>query len=342
YRSHSTTTLGYLEQALKVFHSLKNVFIKNQARRGKNGVIRHFSIPKLAGLHAYLYHIPRMGTAVQFSTEITENCHQTMAKMAYRATNRKDFFVQMCAYLNRDAIFSLMEDLSNWAAGSGVRELAIHGVAGSLSNSFVERMAAAAKRQEQLEIRRQSRARNAHVWLTVKPDQQNILYDSIAQFYGLHGHRIALTQLLDQYSTRDFPVDLATLHCDVWFRFRIQRPTVQDEDELADTRTVQAIPPPVQKNRHGLCNCVLIKDDPNAEDTGVKGADNSCLHHTHCTTHLWFTTIASRRYQPVPKQISICTKLSTSMIKINVALERLCLSVQSAGWCSLFHRLDDA
>jgi hypothetical protein len=34
YRSHSTTTLEYLEQSLKIFHSLKWIFVTNGARRG--------------------------------------------------------------------------------------------------------------------------------------------------------------------------------------------------------------------------------------------------------------------------------------------------------------------
>jgi hypothetical protein len=274
YRSHSTTTVRYMEQALDTFHSLKGVFIRNGARRGKNGTTKHFLIPKLSNLHMYTYHIPRMGTSVQFSTEITETCHQSMAKMAYKATNRKNFFVQMCAYLNRDAVLSLMEELVIWLieedkkrSGTSARYRARYSRDYA---SFVGQMAEAAKKQERLETLQASRSRGSYIWLTIRPDEQNMTIDAISSFYGLHAFRLTFTQFLAQYS-RPIPVNLSVLRSDTWYRFRIQRPTVQDEDELADTRTVQAVPPPIQGNKYGRCSCVLIKVDEDAEETGIKG-----------------------------------------------------------------------
>jgi hypothetical protein len=68
----------------------------------------------MAGLQQYAYHIPRMGSLMQFSTEITETCHQTMTRAAYKVTNHKDFFTQMCAYMNRQARLTLtLEFISN-------------------------------------------------------------------------------------------------------------------------------------------------------------------------------------------------------------------------------------
>jgi hypothetical protein len=96
YRSHSHETLEYLEDALNTFHETKAIFIRNGSWRGKRGVIGHFNIPKLAGLHAYLHHIPQMGSSPQYSSEITETLHQTMAKMAYKITNQRNYPEQMC------------------------------------------------------------------------------------------------------------------------------------------------------------------------------------------------------------------------------------------------------
>jgi hypothetical protein len=95
YCSHSDDSLKYLRVALKTFHSLKNIFIQNGARHGKKNVIHHFHIPKLAAMHSYNIYIPLMGTAPQFSTEITETLHQTMAKLPYKRNE-----VQMCRYLD--------------------------------------------------------------------------------------------------------------------------------------------------------------------------------------------------------------------------------------------------
>lgn len=100
-RSHTTITLGYLNKALKTFHATKRVFIDKKVRAGKKGVMYHFQIPKLAGLHHYGRHIPELGTSPQFSTEIVESLHRPMAKMAYKATNHKDYIAQMCRFLDR-------------------------------------------------------------------------------------------------------------------------------------------------------------------------------------------------------------------------------------------------
>jgi Plavaka transposase len=278
YRSHTTTTLGYLEQSYTVFHQLKNTFIQNNARRGKKDVIKHFCFPKMAGLQMYAYHIPRMGTSVQFSTEITETCHQTMAKAPYRATNRRDFFIQMCAYMNRQARVTLVGEFGAWsfermqtqAATRDVRETSDY-------LAFVRRMADAAKRNERLEVRNKSRAGNGFSWLTIKPDKSRVPVDTLLRDYNLRtaSFHASFISLLARYSPRDMPVSLVGLECDVWYQCRVQRTTIQDEDTLADTRTIRADPPTVTKTPHGRCNCALIKESDEAEETGIQGMRQS-------------------------------------------------------------------
>ncbi|CAG8738957.1 4030_t:CDS:1, partial [Acaulospora colombiana] len=114
YQTHGPETLRYLKQALQVFHRTKDVFITKGARRGKNGTIKHYCIPKMAALFQYVTHIPAMGSSPQYSTEWTENCHQTMAKQAYRATNKRDFEYQMCRYLDRTDRIALLEEITIW------------------------------------------------------------------------------------------------------------------------------------------------------------------------------------------------------------------------------------
>src|SRR5260370_11966971 len=59
-------------------------------------LLAHFNIPKLGGLHAYLTHIPQMGSSPQYSSEVTETLHQTMAKAAYKVTNCRTYQEQIC------------------------------------------------------------------------------------------------------------------------------------------------------------------------------------------------------------------------------------------------------
>jgi len=114
YRSHSPSTLAYLDEALDKFHATKAIYIEKGVRRGESGTINHFRIPKLAGLHAYSLHIPQMGSSPQYSTEITEACHQSMAKEAYRATNHKDYVKQMVRFLDRNDKISFCRELLVW------------------------------------------------------------------------------------------------------------------------------------------------------------------------------------------------------------------------------------
>jgi hypothetical protein len=215
YRSHTTTTLGYLEQSFTVFHQLKKIFIQNKARRGKKGgVIRHFCFPQMAGLQMYAYHIPRMGTSVQFSTEITETCHQAMAKAPYRATNRRDFFTQMCAYMNRQAQLTLVEEFAAWNFERMETRIARRELAATPDYlAFVRRMTLAAKKNERLEIRNKSRANNGYSWLTVKPDKSKVPVDTLLRDYNLRApsFHASLISLLAQYSPRDMPVTLVGL-----------------------------------------------------------------------------------------------------------------------------------
>lgn len=269
YRSHSTSTLQYLQMALETFHSTKPVFISNGARRGKKDVIPHFCIPKLAALFQYLYHIIRMGSSSQFSTEVTENCHQTMAKAAYRATNRRDFFKQMCAYLNRRDTISLIEEVWHFhQTRQSTRS------SQSLSpdfSAFIESMKKTAEKQEKLEIRRRQRESNGYLWLTIKPDRVNLFVNDISRLYHLNNFREILLQYLVQHPTPD-GVSITAMKLDAWFRCRVQRPTIQDDDELADARTIQAKPPTGQRDQHGHYNCVLINPtgDP-LPSTGIAG-----------------------------------------------------------------------
>jgi hypothetical protein len=269
YRSHSTTTLKYLDQALSTFHTTKSVFIANGARCGKKKtrVIPHFNIPKMAGLHSYSYHIPRMGTSVQFSTEITETCHQTMAKAPYKATNRREFFTQMCEYLNQKDTLSLMADLGSWHFMQPSQASKQWTVDYSL---FLRKMVELAKKQERLEMRNKKRAENNYMWLTVKPDRNGVSLEATVAEYCLHGFPQAFSTFLRQHTLDPMPRHPG-FDVDIWYRFRIQRTVTQDEEELADPQTIQAVPHTVRKKRHGLHNCVLVKVDENADDVGIQG-----------------------------------------------------------------------
>ncbi|KAL1660996.1 hypothetical protein GGF50DRAFT_129833 [Schizophyllum commune] len=95
-RSHTRSTLASLALALDVLHDNKQVFIDYEARDAP-----HFNIPKFHMLEHYVELIWAFGSADGFNTETPERLHIDYAKNAYRASNRKDYVVQMTTWLRR-------------------------------------------------------------------------------------------------------------------------------------------------------------------------------------------------------------------------------------------------
>lgn len=279
YRSHSEETLEYLRRALALFHSLLHTFIENGIRLGakkpkKNAKKRkaHFKIPKLAGLHAYLFHIPELGSSPQFSTEITETLHQTMAKAAYRATNRREFVPQMCRFLDRTERIRHMNSFIDWAI-SYTREqhlqahMARFPVGGVARNAILD-----ADVEIPLPPARDKRTR---IWHPLTPH-----YSKVDHRHACRQYNLSLTLFVK--SLREYAdgldINFHGLQVDIWRQFRIRIASVQDSEELAQARTVQALPPstplqvpPNTSMPHGRCNCVLIHATDEARTTGING-----------------------------------------------------------------------
>ncbi|QRV74372.1 beige protein [Ceratobasidium sp. AG-Ba] len=98
---HTEHTLQAFLAAYDEFHRLKDVWIKNEARRGEKTIMTHFNIPKLhAGRHI-LEQIRAKGAADNFSTEVIEHMHMDTVKEAYPATNKKDWEKQTLRWLTR-------------------------------------------------------------------------------------------------------------------------------------------------------------------------------------------------------------------------------------------------
>ncbi|PPQ98035.1 hypothetical protein CVT26_003097 [Gymnopilus dilepis] len=91
---HTSETLERLDDALGRFHANRDIFISLEIRS-------NFNIPKFHYMGHYRHFIERFGTADNFNTEYTERLHIDLAKDAYRASNHKDEYPQMTAWLDR-------------------------------------------------------------------------------------------------------------------------------------------------------------------------------------------------------------------------------------------------
>ncbi|KAH9040509.1 hypothetical protein EDB85DRAFT_1858737, partial [Lactarius pseudohatsudake] len=92
--SHTSETLLRLKESLARFHEDKDVFVDL-------GVREHFNIPKVHSLLHYKSSITLFGSTDNYNTEQTERLHINFTKDAYRATNHKDEYPQMTAWLER-------------------------------------------------------------------------------------------------------------------------------------------------------------------------------------------------------------------------------------------------
>ena len=120
-----------------------------------------------------------------------------------------------------------------------------------------------------------------HIWLSRDPCKRGVPLSQLRDSYKLRDFIAALSDFMiysekfphDLRNTRRFSredtfLDIAT--ADVWRNLYLQLPTAQDEDILADRRTVQALPPDDTWPR-GQCHCVLVHDNADAQPTGIEG-----------------------------------------------------------------------
>lgn len=107
YQEHTDETLEQLASALTDFHQQKSVFVTNKVRK-------HFNIPKLHSMTHYVEAIRTRGTADGYNTESPERLHIDFAKKAYRASNKRDYQVQMVAWLGRQEAVQMLTEYMVW------------------------------------------------------------------------------------------------------------------------------------------------------------------------------------------------------------------------------------
>jgi hypothetical protein len=92
FPSHMADTLHCLEDSLACFHQNKDVFLDL-------GICQHFNFPKLHSLLHYNLLITLFGTTDNYNMEQTEQLHIDFTKDSFCATNWKDEYPQMTAWV---------------------------------------------------------------------------------------------------------------------------------------------------------------------------------------------------------------------------------------------------
>ena len=110
YPSHTLSTLEQMHRAIQRFHNNKDVFRVLGARA-------HFNIPKLHwATNHYIPSIIDYGGCDGLSTEISERLHIDFAKLAYRASNKKDYVKQMIVWLTRREKVRWFQGFLHWCS----------------------------------------------------------------------------------------------------------------------------------------------------------------------------------------------------------------------------------
>ncbi|KAJ7605725.1 hypothetical protein FB45DRAFT_879173 [Roridomyces roridus] len=106
--------LRLLNSFLERFHQNKSIFVTL-------GIRAHFNIPKLHNISHYTLFIELFGTLDNFNTETTERLHIDFTKNAYRASNRKDEYLQMTLWIKRrEKVLRHAKFMTKWPSVYGV------------------------------------------------------------------------------------------------------------------------------------------------------------------------------------------------------------------------------
>jgi hypothetical protein len=107
YSSHNDSTLGYLDEALNLWHQSKDVFVAK-------GVRQDFAIPKYHSMEHYVDIIRTFGATDNYSTSLFERLHIDFAKRGWRKSSMKDALIQMVQWLNRLEKVETFESYLDW------------------------------------------------------------------------------------------------------------------------------------------------------------------------------------------------------------------------------------
>ena len=90
------------------FHEGKEIFKDLEIRK-------HFNISKIHNIKHYINSIHSRGTTNGFNSEASERLHIDLAKLGYRASNKKDYMVQMVRWLTRQEAVHWFTGYLQWA-----------------------------------------------------------------------------------------------------------------------------------------------------------------------------------------------------------------------------------
>lgn len=286
--------------AMSEFHHYKDAVIKEGGRKGKNGSLLHFHIPKLEAMGAVVESIRRMGASYQHTSDITEKCHTLVCKQPYNESNRREYHGQMVRNLTRKEkirFFNLY--ITMRTTGPNLVNIMVD-EASALADHFPETtwLSQVLPADEVRSVsncrshptnlfskdkRYLSNDRSTAFTVALRPHHKLDVEDAV-QIYSLTDLRAACG---DFFSGQDYSARngqrRSHAHCSLpftavhtWNNFRMQQASTQDARVLLPPRTVQALQPSMPLMPYGRCNTVIV-DDPSGTLTSSDSERESSL-----------------------------------------------------------------
>jgi hypothetical protein len=255
---HTDHTLRLMSERLADYNSARLVYIRNGARRGKNGVINHMKYPKGHANHHYAQGIKYNGTIDNYSTETPETNHIASCKEPWKESNRKDFMYQVIRRLTRHECIHLRSSFMQW------REQQLGGGGETLG-------------EEETSIVNGP----SHVKLAKIPHFRSIPIQDIARLHAIPGLYTAIARyvhaqdsglpVVERRILGDDHIPSSFKELDLWTSFRIS-PKCVDERYDTETFTIHCRPASTEAQSVEAFDPVLIQVGGTAENFTLKGA----------------------------------------------------------------------
>lgn len=237
---------------------------------------------------------------MQYSTDQTEHCHINMAKAPYEATNKRDYTVQMCRYLDRCEKIRLFTMYQGWldcmlTVDDGVMDQSPSyrdddrddATADSEGDDAFDDVPKGEGNILSCSLRPEADGRFARQFL---PKPTVNFFQKDASFVRRNDttafrltSRIPFADVSVEAASRMYELPdlfetLSTFHgcpalpyktADIWTSVRMQLRAVHDEDVILTPYTVTARPN--DTSHLSLYNFVLVKDAHDANCSGIRG-----------------------------------------------------------------------
>ncbi|KAJ3728248.1 hypothetical protein C8R42DRAFT_571370 [Lentinula raphanica] len=262
YPSHDQDTLQYMEQELDAWHKNRDYFIDKEARE-------HFNIPKFHSLLHYIDSIQWIGATDNSNTEAFERLHIDFAKEGWRASNKRDHFPQMIAFVSRQEKISSFDFYQSWVQAPQEEQ-----VLNSSIEQFIE--------EEESQVLDDSSP--VILFLSKTPSEPQKTLSSIAILHEAPGFLTSLKLFLNNFVPKKSPpstrneiinglIPFNTL--EVWHNFSLTPLKVLDEPE----KVIVKARPLSSSSSTPRYDTVIILENDKAESTAVQGSIglSSCL-----------------------------------------------------------------